>query len=207
MAGLILLAGLEFMLHRPNGEERGLLAEATTATDQAQCGPVQTIRPFPGDRDRVHIGGSDAPVMPPLSDYPSIPPVSGPHNPAPLPAGIYGTSPPIDQAIHSLEHAGVIVWYDPSSASAPEVARIKRFFAQGNESDHVIVAPYNYPAEGQAGRLPGGTHMALAAWHHLQTCAAPDLAVAYAFVAKYRMSIYRFLDYRGDAPERWFAPI
>jgi hypothetical protein len=212
MAGLILLVGLELLLHRPNSQEKALLSAAPALARGAGCGPVQTIPPFPGDRDRTHIGGSDAPIMPPLSAYRSIPPVSGPHDPVPLHAGIYATSPPIDQAIHSLEHAGVIIWLDPSVATADdtrthELDRIRQFFAQGNERDHVIVAPYNYPAEGAAGHLPAGKSMALAAWHHLQICTGVDLAVAYAFVATYRMDIYRFWEYRGDAPERWFAPI
>lgn len=206
-AAMMLLIGLELLLHRPNAEERALLARASAAAGQAGCTQVGTIRPFPGGRDRIHIGGSDEPVMPPLSDYPSQPPVSGPHNATPLHAGVYGTPPPIDQAIHSLEHAAVIIWYDPAEGSTRALADIKRFFARGNETNHVVVAPYNYPAEGDAGRLPPGTGMALAAWHHLQTCREPDLAVAYAFVAGYRMNLYRFWEYRGDAPERWIGPI
>jgi hypothetical protein len=207
LAAVALLIGLEIFLHRPNGEERALLAAAPAALRQSECGPVEVIKPFPGDRDRTHIGGSEQPVMPPLSEYPSRPPVSGPHNPTPLHAGVYGTVPPIDQAIHSLEHAAVIIWYDPAGGRSAEVGRIKRFFAQGNEVNHVIVAPYDYPAEGEAGRLAAGTGMALAAWHHLQTCRAPNLAVAYQFVTRYRVNLYRFWEYRGNAPERWFAPV
>jgi hypothetical protein len=101
----------------------------------------------------------------------------------------------------------VIVWYDPSVAASDEVRRIRRFFARGNEINHVIVAPYDYPAEGDAGRLPAGTGMALAAWHHLQTCRDAELPVAYQFVIDYRMNLYRFWEYRGDAPERWLGPI
>jgi hypothetical protein len=204
---LLLFVGLELLLHRPNEQEEALLSEAPRAAQAAQCGPIKAIRPFPGDRDRTHIGGSDEPVMPPLSDYPSRPPVSGPHDPVPVHSGVYSSAPPIDGVIHSIEHAAVIVWYDPSVATSKEISRIKSFFARGDEIDHVIVAPYSYPSEGAPGRLPSGAGMVLAAWHHLRTCASPSLAVAYAFVAHYRMNIYRFWDYRGDAPERWFAPI
>jgi hypothetical protein len=153
------------------------------------------------------VGGTDQPEIPALSAYPSTPPVSGPHNPRTLPAGIYSKPPPIDRAIHSLEHAAVIVWYDPAVASSPELEKIRRFFVQSDQRNHVIVAPYRYPDEGAAGSLPSGSHMALAAWHHLELCDTPNLAVAYAFVASYRFDLYRFWEYRGDAPERWFTPI
>ena len=47
------------------------------------------------------------------STYPSVPPASGPHNSIPYGAGVYGTPPPIDRVIHSLEHGAAIVWYSP----------------------------------------------------------------------------------------------
>ncbi|HJP66262.1 MAG TPA: DUF3105 domain-containing protein, partial [Actinomycetota bacterium] len=180
---------------------------APAAAQQAGCGPVKVIPPFPGDRDRTHVGGSDLPEIPALSAYPSVPPVSGPHNPVPWPAGVYAKPPPIDRAIHSLEHAAVIIWYDPSVASDPQLARIRQFFARGDQRNHVIVAPYNYPDEGAAGHLPANAHLALAAWHRLQLCNGVDLAPAYAFVNQYRFDLYRIWDYRGDAPEKWFAPV
>ena len=106
-------------------------------------------------------------------------------------------------AIHSLEHSGVIVWYDPAAAPSPELAAIQSYFGQGSHRNHVIVAPYNYPQEGSAGSLPFGRTMALVAWHHLQLCNQPSLAVAYAFVHAYRFDLYQFWAYRGDAPEKY----
>src|SRR6266571_4901461 len=113
LAALLLVAGLEILLHRPTAEERSLLEMAPKLAAQAGCGPVRTIRPFPDGHDRTHIGSSGIRVMPPLSAYPSHPPVSGPHYPVPLDAGVYASPPPLDRAIHSLEHAAVIIWYDP----------------------------------------------------------------------------------------------
>jgi uncharacterized protein DUF3105 len=144
--------------------------------------------------------------MPPLSSYPSIPPASGPHAPTPLNAGIYRNPPPIDEAIHSLEHAAVIVWFDPSVAGSPELRAIEAFFAKGGERNHVIVAPYHYPEQGAAGTLPVGTTMALVAWHDVRTCAQPSLPVAFQFVHDYRYDLYQRGAYRGDAPEK-FVPI
>jgi hypothetical protein len=48
--------------------------------------------------------------------------------------------------------------------------------------------------------------MALAAWHRLELCRKPSLAVAYDFVHRYRFDLYHWSSYEGEAPER-FAPI
>jgi hypothetical protein len=112
----------------------------------------------------------------------------------------------MDAAIHSLEHGAVIVWYDPLAAPERDVAEVVRYFETSDEGNHVIVAAFDYPAEGPSGRLPDGTTMALAAWHHVQMCRDVSLPVAFSFVEAYRFNLYRWGAYRGDAPER-FAPI
>ena len=204
---LVILVVVELFVHRLNGEERRLLAEAPAASRSAGCGAVRNVSPYrPESLDRVHIGGPDARRMPALSTYPSIPPTSGPHDPTPIGAGVYTTAPPLGRALHSLEHAAVIVWYDPSRASASEVKRVQDFFRRGDEKNHIIVAPYQYPGFGADGSLPAGQAMALVAWHHLQACSEASLPVAFAFVHAYRFDIYQWGAYRGDAPEK-LSPI
>src|SRR5438132_5433470 len=189
---LVLLVVLEVYLHRLNGTERQLLDQAPDAAAAAGCTSVQTVAPYPKGLDRVHIGSPQARVMPPLSTYPSTPPASGPHAPAPLGAGVYSNPPAIGMTIHSLEHAAVIVWYDPTTADPAELDRIRSFFRQGDERNHVIVAPYDYPDQGPAGQLPSGRQMALVAWHRLQYCSQPNLPVAYAFVHQLRFNLYQW---------------
>jgi len=201
-----LFVGIELWLHRTNPEESALLAGAAAAGRSAGCGPATTVRPYAGDLDRAHIGGPDVATPPALSSYPSVPPVSGPHAPSPAPAGAYHNPPDVYEAIHSLEHASVIVWFDPAQTSNPEIERVRAFFSRDDEINHVLVAPYSYPTDGAAGRLPPGKDMVLAAWHHLQTCDRPSLAVAYAFVHAYRFNLYQWGSYKGDAPER-FSPV
>jgi len=204
---LVALVVVEVSVHRLSPFERQLLAAAPASARAAGCTDVEVVKPYPGGDDRAHIGsGASLQVAPPLSSYPSIPPASGPHDPVPLAAGIYGNPPPISRAIHSLEHAAVIVWYDPAAATSPDLARIKTFFAQGKERNHVIVAPYSYPTQDTAGKLPADRQMALVAWHHLQYCDRPALPVAFGFVESYRFNLYQRGSYRGDAPER-YAPI
>jgi hypothetical protein len=117
-----------------------------------------------------------------------------------LDAGVYQDPPPLDQAIHSLEHASVIVWYAPSAGSNAEVVKIQSFALESNERDHLIVAPYNYPQPG--GQLPAGKQMVLVAWHHMMTCNTPSLAAAFGFIHAYRVtSSCNTSAYKGDAPE------
>src|SRR5262249_61595398 len=122
--------------------------------------------------------GSSLPALPRPSSSPPTPPAPGPHAPAPLDAGVYATPPAIGSAIHSLEHAAVIVWYDPAVGSSADVAAIRQFFAQGGERNHVIVAPYSYPQEATAGALPSGRTMAARPGHHVPPCDRARLAVA-----------------------------
>jgi Protein of unknown function (DUF3105) len=194
-------------LHRLSPEDRRLLAGAPAAAQAAGCSDVQTTQPYPGGLDRAHIGaGGPLSTMPPLATYPSKPPASGPHSPTTVGAGIYGDAPPIDRAIHSLEHAAVIVWLAPDALGTAEAGRIESFFRRGNEKNHVIVAPFDFPDQGSEGSLPAGRQMALVAWHRLQLCDRPSLDVAFSFVERYRFNLWRRGSYRGVAPEK-YSPI
>jgi hypothetical protein len=209
LGGALVLFGLAALMvyrNRLTAFERRLLEQAPQVAATAGCTAVRTVEPHAAGLDRAHIGTEEVPVMPALAEYASVPPVSGPHAARTLAAGTYRDPPPVDAALHSLEHGAVIVWYDPSAQSDPLVTEVIRFFETSGEGNHVIIAPYDYPEEGDAGRLPGGSGMALAAWHRLQYCDRASLPVVFSFVEAYRFSIYRWGSYQGDAPER-FAPI
>ena len=183
-----------------------LLTQAGQATDAAGCGDVTTTAPFdPPDQDRVHIGGGDV-AGPPLSQYPTTPPASGPHADVPLPAGVYDslTMSELYRSIHSLEHGATVVWYDPV-APASDVAKVIDFYDRRLQDaavgqDRVIVAPYDFPSD-PAGILPDGTQMALVARHRLRTCASVDLAVAFDFTSQYSFPTAEDREYAGVAPE------
>lgn len=192
---------------------KDVLAQADQAKGSAGCSDVKEIQPYndvadpndPSYADRAHIGGAGAlATMPPLSSYPSVPPTSGPHNPVPLGGGVYASPPPIDQAIHSLEHAGAIVWYSPT-APQEVIDRITAFYERTDASvgaTKVIVAPYDYPDQGDAGVLPDGAEMVLVAWHRMVTCDSPSLAVAYDFTSRFSNGPNGAgLAYEGEAPE------
>ena len=187
-----------------------LLSQAKTEATAAGCDAPKFVgyygnvsdRSSSAYTDQSHIGSdSRFPNMPALSTYPSTPPASGPHNPVPLVGGVYNSPPPIDQAIHSLEHAAAIVWYAPGAPKAV-VDQIKAFYSQSASvgQSKVIVAPYSYKDQGTAGQLPPGVQMALVAWHTVQTCTQPNLAVAFNFTAHYS-NTYDPNMYIGTAPE------
>jgi hypothetical protein len=190
-----------------NGEERQLLDQAPAAVTAAGCSGITTVQPYdPEDSDRAHIGATGGPeTMPPLSSYRTQPPTSGPHNDVPLPAGQYPDPPPVDQVIHSLEHGAVAIWYDPSALSSKELTDLQTFFNKRDERGKVIIAPYNYPDQGAAGKLPTGKQMVMVAWHRMRTCGKISLPVAFDFVYHYD-SGFRVRDYRGEAPEQG-APV
>jgi len=177
----------------------------------ASCGPVQAIRPYSKVADdRAHIGAAGAngevATAPPLSTYRTQPPTSGPHNPTPLDAGVYSSPPDVYSAIHALEHGAVIIWYSPS-ASSSLVSQLSSYYNEPSHSDHIIVAPYNYPDQGTAGQLPAGKQMVLVAWHHMMQCGKVSLDATTDFVAHYRTPTGQTAPsgYRGDAPEPGLA--
>jgi hypothetical protein len=184
-----------------------LLEGASAAATEAGCTEVRTIAPYdPQGDDRAHVGpDSSYPAMPPLDTYPSTPPASGPHNQTPLRAGVYDTPPPIDQVIHSMEHGGAVIWYDPT-ATGPELDRLREFYGRRVSEasvgqDRVIVAPFDYPDQGPAGQLPDGAQMALVAWHRERTCSAVDLAAAFDFTSRFGFPTVEGREYEGEAPE------
>lgn len=208
VVGLVAIAAVVVVVTRRPATEAAptdlatILASSTQAATDAGCSEVQTIPAYqPEDLDRAHVGGDQVAAMPPLADYPSIPPTSGPHDPAPLAAGVYDRAPDLAMAIHSLEHGGVIVWYAPDAPEADIRALTDLYSRYDQAGARVVVAPYDYPGDGTAGALPSGTQMALVSWHRLQTCASIDPAAAFGFSARYAFPAYASETYLGEAPE------
>jgi hypothetical protein len=201
LVGVVVVAVAAFALTRPStavADPAELLEQAATASTAAGCGPVEDVGAYqPEQQDDAHVATQD---MPPLSTYPSVPPASGPHNEVPLAAGVYSTPPSIDRVLHSLEHGGVVIWHAPGAAG-PELDELRAFYEEPEFGSRVIVAPYDYPDQGDAGRLPAGTQMAFTAWHHASTCAQVSLPAAFGFSSRWAAPPYGDETYLGDAPE------
>jgi hypothetical protein len=181
----------------------GIAAFALTRPNpilNAGVGPLIRTAPYSaGFSDHAHVPQS---ARPRLSTYPTHPPASGPHDSTPLPAGVYDAPPDVYRTIHSLEHGAVIIWYR-LGASSSDLQKIKDFYGNTVNNDHVIVAPYSYPIEGAAGSLPAGKDMVLVAWHRYQACDNVNLAAAQLFVKYFRTptGLRNPPGYRGVARE------
>ena len=189
-----------------------VLSEAAAAKDAAGCDAVLETPNYantPGkdpDIDHAHIGSSpEVASAPDLSTYASIPPASGPHDPTPLPAGIYDSPPDVYRTIHSLEHGAVVIWYAPGT-TGKALDDLLAFYGQPpSDADvgqaKIIIAPYDYPDQGDAGQLPAGVEMAVVAWHRLQTCASVSLPVAFDFSSQFEVPGFAGRTYTGVARE------
>jgi len=134
--------------------------DARDAAIHAECGDVQTPSADP-QRDHLEAG---APY-----DYPEHPATSGPHDPDPLPGdprvfddvSTYRET----QAVHSLEHGSVILYYrpsaDPEGLPAAVVDALKAV-AENGPATYLI--PY--------AQLPSDIALAYTAWNKLLTCPA-----------------------------------
>jgi hypothetical protein len=216
VGGIVIAILLVFLLPNDTAAPPAddLLAQAAQARTAAGCTDVRNPGSYdgvsdpsdPNYHDQTHVtAGGTFPAMPAFETYPSIPPTSGPHNPQTARAGVYDVSPPMDLVLHSLEHGAAVVWYDPD-APGDLIDQIRDFYGQdvGDASvgqDRVIVAPYDYPDEGDAGRLPPGTQMSLVAWHRIQDCGQVNAAAAYDFTSQFAYPGTSGRQYAGEAPE------
>jgi hypothetical protein len=130
-----------------------------------------------------------------LTEYPSQPPTSGPHSDFTVSEGFYQEPVDILEAIHSLEHAAVIIWFSPS---LPE-DKVQQLRDRFEGRDHVVIAVYDY--DEPKGQLPEVTPVVLTAWHKLQSCSGVDVPAVEEFLRAFVFDPGAVARYRGEAPE------
>jgi hypothetical protein len=177
VAGLI--AGIVWFA---NAADRRTLQAASAAAEQLRCGPVQELP----NKGREH--------QPPFQ-YSPVPGTSGNHSPQTLDPAVPVYEDPIDDqleplAVHSMEHAYVIMYYRQDGPTAPSAEVIEALAGLARDEDKVILAPYY--------QMPEGRGLAFAAWTRLQTCPKVTDAAAAVDVAKGFISQFRG---GGEAPE------
>ena len=166
MVGLLIVGAIVFKRLTAIPAQRAL-REVSVA---AGCGSVQNTD---NNLSHAHLTAGQAVT------YSTSPPTGGAHNPRPLPAGAYpqlsadpNVYPNIYQAVHSMEHGYVIVWY--KGLSSAQLDSLGQF---GNDFKVIVTA---YP------QLPTGT-VALTAWGRLQTCQRMSTAQIAQFIKLYRL--------------------
>jgi hypothetical protein len=185
---LVAIAALGYVLlvrARGPGE---IPAEALAAGAAAGCGALeQPVVPQPS---RAHLEAGET------FDYPDRPAAAGPHAPAPLPPDphVYGAPVAETAAVHSLEHAYVVVYH----GGLPEET-VDALEAFAREQDRVIMAPYP--------DLPEGVGLALVAWNTRWMCPASIGAEDAVTVAAGFVDAFRGTTVAPEAPRGLLGPL
>ena len=113
------------------------------------------------------------------ADYETNPPAGGDHNPTPLQAGTFYTKPPrLGEAVHFLEHGGVIGWTNELSAADEQA--VEDEFSSVFEDGYYQLATVENPDL--------DVPFALSAWGALQKCDSVDTGVIRPFVEQWYAS-------------------
>jgi hypothetical protein len=151
----------------------------TTASNAASAAGCSAIQTPVSDPSRDHLAPGEA------HTYDQHPATAGVHDPTPLPGTprIYTDTVSETQAVHSLEHGSVIMYYrassDPGGLPKGVIAKLGPV-ATDNPATYLIPYP----------DLPEGTALAYTAWDKLLTCPAGITAdqaftIGQAFVDTY----------------------
>jgi hypothetical protein len=135
---------------------RPISQAAVQAASAAGCTtPTRPLADAPGGQ---HLQPGEA------HTYAQHPATSGPHDPSPLPdsPNAYPQPVPETQAVHYLEHAGILVYYRSDGDGALPAAVVDSLTRVVDGAQNTILAPYD--------QLPDGVSLALTAWNELQTC-------------------------------------
>ena len=145
-------------------------AKAASALEAAGC----TYKKYPSE-GRNHVSSLDAKIK-----YKTFPPTSGTHYQEPAPWNTYPTPVAEIQAVHNLEHGGIVIWYG-SKVTQAKIDLLEAFV--GEDPRAMLMFPL--------AKL--GNKIALTAWTHLATCTNVD-----------EPAYKQFRDaYRGKGPERF----
>jgi hypothetical protein len=140
----------------------------------ANSGTIATLREAgcsyqnPKGQGRDHVG-----ALPKNYKANSVPRSSGPHSPQTLIWGPYTDVVPELNAVHNLEHGGVIIWFGPQVPQAT-INQINALYI--DDPNGLIVAKHP--------RL--GDDIALVAWTHVARCPRFDEDAAEAFIDAFR---------------------
>jgi hypothetical protein len=101
--------------------------------------------------------------------YATFPASNGTHNPTTSIWGNYRVSVDPRQAVHNLEHGGVVIWYGPD-ISAADRAALDAFYEKDENGLIITPIPDPYPGVTYPKHDPLGSKIALTAW----TSRAPE---------------------------------
>jgi Protein of unknown function (DUF3105) len=152
--GVAVILGLSYF-NRAAGA-KPLSDAAVAAAQAADCSALVT--PESSAPGGLHLPSGQSTM------YPDRPATSGYHAPSPLPGQPRVYTAPVDetQAVHTLEHGSVIMYYRVAADGgiSQDVVNALTPVANGNHATYLVPYP----------NLPEGTALAYTAWNKLLTC-------------------------------------
>lgn len=129
--------------------------------------------------------------------YSSLPATSGPHwDPSAIANwGVYTTPQPETQLIHSLEHGGIVIWYDPDRVDAEGVAELEQFVRAQNATG--VSGRYKFIVSPWGGEEALPSPVVATSWRWLLELEEVDIAAIEAFAG----------EHYGIAPEPGGGPL
>ncbi len=154
------------------GGDDGATSE-TTETDaiaSGDCASIEEVNVGPVKHDDKEFT---------VADYDTNPPAGGDHNDPALTAGtVYTDPPPLGEAVHFLEHGGVIGW--TNGLSEEDQAAVEETFDEIFQEGYYQLATVELPDM--------DVPFALSAWGAVQTCESVDTDAIGPFVEEWYAS-------------------
>ncbi len=159
-----------------------LLAAACSSGDDGDALDISDypypVQPIEQIDDREHF-----PTGQTYDDYNSNPPTSGPHADTFAPTGVSDLAVAKEVAVHNMEHAGVVVWYnchaepalDTDACAALRSQLSQVVLQEVADGNGVLMATYSLM----------DTRIALTAWGYLDTFEEFDEARVRAFITTF----------------------
>ena len=168
----VLIVGLITFVGRA-ASSKPLSAEAKAAASEAGCGELK--QPAANAPGGIHLDPGQS------HTYADPPATSGPHDPTPLPATPRVYTAPVTeaQAVHTLEHGGVIVYYRLPADGGIAQPLVDALGPLVTDAKAAYLIPYP--------DLPEGQGIAFTAWNQRMFCpagitSAQATAIAQGFV-------------------------
>jgi hypothetical protein len=117
--------------------------------------------------------------------YSSLPATSGPHwDPSAVANwGVYAEPQSETQLIHSLEHGGIVIWYDPERLDADGIATLEQYVSSQNAAG--LSGRFKFIVSPWGGVEPLASPVVATAWNWLLELQTADTAAIDAFAGEH----------------------